>query len=70
MKESTTYQAIKNEGREECRLEEIHDDIRDIGVRKFRSPLPEHVRTALEAILDLARLEDKKGRTPNYSPSH
>ncbi len=36
MKESTTYQAIKEEGREEGRLEEVREDIRQLGERKFK----------------------------------
>ena len=54
MKESTTYQAIKQEGR----LEEVREDIRVLGERKFHKPVPADVRTALENILDLAQLKE------------
>jgi len=61
MKESTTYQAIKaegrEEGREEGRLEEVREDIRRLGERKFQSSLPTHVQTTLESISDLEQLQ-------------
>jgi hypothetical protein len=56
MKESTTYQAIKEEGRVEGRVQEVRDDIRRLGERKFKSPLPAQVQTMLEGISDLAKL--------------
>jgi predicted transposase YdaD len=57
MKESTTYQAIKEEGREEGRLEEVREDIRCLGEQKFQSPPPTHVQTTLVDILDLEQLK-------------
>ncbi len=57
MKESTTYQAIKEEGRAEGRLEEVREDIRVLGEEKFRSSLPPHVQTLLEGILDVEQLK-------------
>jgi hypothetical protein len=53
MKESTTYQAIVKEGR----FQEVREDIRLLGERKFRSRLPPHVQTALEGIRDLQQLK-------------
>jgi predicted transposase YdaD len=53
MKESTTYQAILEEGR----LEEVRGDIRRLGERKFNRPVPAHVQTALEGILERQRLQ-------------
>jgi hypothetical protein len=52
MKESTTYQAILEEGR----LEEVREDIRRLGERKFHRPPPTRVQTTLEGILDLQQL--------------
>lgn len=57
MKESTTYQAIKDEGRVEGRVEEAREDIRVIGEEKFHVPLPASVQTALEGIADLKQLK-------------
>jgi predicted transposase YdaD len=54
MKESTTYQAIKEEGR----LEEVREDIRLLGEEKFESPLPPEIRVILEGILDLEQLKE------------
>ena len=53
MKESTTYQAIKEEGR----LEEVREDIRRLGERKFQTSPPTHVQTTLEGIVDLEQLK-------------
>jgi predicted transposase YdaD len=57
MKESTTYQAIKQEGREEGRLEEVREDIRCLGEQKFQSPPPTHVQKTLVSIVDLEQLK-------------
>jgi predicted transposase YdaD len=61
MKESTTYQAIKQEGREEGReegrMEEVREDIRCLGERKYRASLPAHVQKSLDCILDLHQLK-------------
>jgi predicted transposase YdaD len=57
MKESTTYQAIKQEGREEGRVEELREDIRVLGEEKFQHPLPAEVLAILEGILDLGQLK-------------
>jgi predicted transposase YdaD len=64
MKESTTYQAILREGREEGlgagrdvgRLEEARAILLRLGTRRFGPPA-EPVRAALEAITDTERLE-------------
>jgi hypothetical protein len=53
MKESTTYQAIKEEGR----LEELREDIRRLGERKFHSSPPTHAQTTLDGILHLEQLK-------------
>jgi predicted transposase YdaD len=53
MKESTTYQAIMEEGR----VEEIREDIRDLGERKFNAPMPPQVQTVVVGILDRAQLK-------------
>jgi hypothetical protein len=53
VKESTTYQAIVKEGR----LQEVREDIRRLGERKFKTPLPTPVRTTLEGIQDLQPLQ-------------
>jgi hypothetical protein len=53
MKESTTYQAIQKEGR----FQEVREDIRLLGEGKFKSPLPTHVQTTLDNILDLEQLK-------------
>jgi predicted transposase YdaD len=58
MKESTTYQAIKEEGR----VEEVREDIRFLGERKFRVPLPPALQTSLEGILDVDQLKQLLGR--------
>jgi predicted transposase YdaD len=56
MKESTTYQAIVEEGRVEGRVEAVREDIRLLGEEKFDTPLPAHVQTTLEGIRDLEQL--------------
>src|ERR1700733_14270391 len=52
MKESTTYQAMLEEGR----VEEVREEIRRLGERKFKSMLPAPVRTTIENILNLEEL--------------
>jgi predicted transposase YdaD len=56
MKESTTYQAIVEEGRVEGRVQGVREDIRLLGEEKFHSPMPTQVQTALEGIRDLEQL--------------
>jgi hypothetical protein len=50
--EPTTYEAILVEGQLQGALE----DIRCLGERRFRKPLPDNVRTILESIPDLQLL--------------
>jgi len=60
VEESVTYQEIKEEGRDEGRIEGELKGLRKmiliLGRTKFGEPPPE-VRTALEGIRDLNRLE-------------
>jgi hypothetical protein len=56
MKESTTYQAIVEEGAVKGRLEAVREDIRRLGERNFSRPMPADVQTTLEGILDVQRL--------------
>jgi hypothetical protein len=53
MRESTTYQAILDEGR----IEATREDIRRLGERKFSSPQPAHVRKVVEGIGEWERLQ-------------
>jgi predicted transposase YdaD len=53
MKESTTYQAIVEEGQ----FKEVREDIRRLGERKFKSPLPAYVQETLDGIGDLEQLK-------------
>jgi predicted transposase YdaD len=57
MKESTTYQAIVEEGRVKGRLQEIRENIRLLGEQKFKSPLPVSVRSTLDGMGDLTQLQ-------------
>ncbi len=57
MKESTTYQAILEEGR----LLEVREYVIDLGTEKFGPPDAATI-AALEAITDLARLRELRGR--------
>jgi hypothetical protein len=58
MKESTTYQAILQEGRQEGRQEEAREILIRVGKKLFKmEPSPEQ-RTAIEAITETTRLED------------
>jgi hypothetical protein len=57
MRESSTYQAILDEGRDEGRVEEARSLIFRLGTRQFGEP-GESVRTRLAAISDLAVLEE------------
>jgi hypothetical protein len=52
MEESTTYQAIMAKGG----LKAVREDICRLGERKFQTPLPAPVRTALEGMVDLEQL--------------
>ena len=58
MNESTTYQAIKEEGR----IQEIREDIRSLGEQKFRKPLPAELEMKLEGSVDLKRLRQLLAR--------
>jgi hypothetical protein len=53
MKESTTYQAIVDEGR----FREVREDIRSLGEQKFQTSLPNHVQATLESMVDLKQLK-------------
>ena len=57
MRESVTYQAILEEGREEGRVEELHRMILRLGRVRF-GDADEAVRHQIEAIRDLKTLED------------
>ena len=61
MRESVTYQAILEEGREEGRVEELHRTLLRLGRRRFGEP-DETVRNQIEAIRDIERLEDLSER--------
>ncbi len=56
MRESTTYQAILREGREEGREEEARKFLRRQGAKRFGAPTPTVLAT-LDQIEDLDRLE-------------
>ncbi len=56
MKESTTYQAILKEGREEGRVSKAQRMLLMLGEARFRDP-DETTRGAVEAIMDVERLE-------------
>jgi hypothetical protein len=53
MKESTTYQAIVEEGE----FKGVRDGIRLVGEQKFNTPQPPHVRATLDGISDLQQLK-------------
>ena len=61
MRESVTFQAILEEGREEGRVEELHRMILRQGRRRFGEP-DEAVRQQIEAIRDIVVLEDLSER--------
>ena len=61
MRESSGYQIILDEGREEGALREARKILLRQGSRKFGAPGPD-VDTALQAISDLARLERMSDR--------
>jgi predicted transposase YdaD len=52
MKESTTYQAILREGR----VEQLREDVRQLGQEKFKITTPAEVQSALDNITDLEEL--------------
>ena len=56
MRESTTYQGILDEGREEGALREARKILLRLGRRKFGPPEPA-VEATVQAIADLDRLE-------------
>ncbi len=57
MRESVTFQAILEEGREEGRVEELHRTILRLGHRRFGEG-DETIRNQIEAMRDIDRLED------------
>ena len=57
MRESVTFQAILEEGREEGRVEELHRMILRLGRRRF-GEADESIRNQIEAIRDIVVLED------------
>ena len=57
MRESVTYQAILNEGRNEGRIEELHRTILRLGRERF-GEADETIRQSIEAIADIDALED------------
>jgi hypothetical protein len=61
MRESTTYQAILDEGREEGALREARKLLLRLGGRRIGTPSPD-VETALQAITDLDHLERMSDR--------
>ena len=61
MRESVTYQAILDEGREEGRVEELHRMILRLGRRRF-GEADEAIRQQIEAIRDIVVLEDLSER--------
>jgi predicted transposase YdaD len=61
MRESTGYQMILDEGREEGALREARKLLLQLGRLKFGAPEPD-VETAIQAINDLARLERMSAR--------
>jgi len=63
MKESTTYQAIKAEGREEGRLEEVRRVLLRLGQDRFRKGPTREQEAVIEAITDPERLEELVVRT-------
>jgi predicted transposase YdaD len=83
MRESTTYQAILDEGRregrekgrqegrqegqQEGRLEAVREDIRRLGQRKFHTPLPAHVQAALASNRDWEQLHQMLERILDVS---
>jgi predicted transposase YdaD len=69
MRESVTYQAILEEGREEGRVEELHRTIQRLGRRRFGEP-DEAIRERIEAIRDIVVLEDLTERLLIVSSWH
>ncbi len=61
MRESVTYQAILEEGREEGYVEGLHRMILRLGRRRF-GEADETVRQRIEAIRDIVVLEDLSER--------
>ena len=58
MKESTTYQAIRAEGRTEGRAEEARRVLLLLGEQLFRVPADATARATVEAIGEVERLEE------------
>jgi predicted transposase YdaD len=56
MRDSTTYQGILEEGREEGRADEARKILLRQGHKRFGQALPE-IKSALEALTDLERME-------------
>jgi predicted transposase YdaD len=66
MRESVTYQAILEEGREEGRIEELHRTILRLGRVRF-GEADETIRQQIEAIRDLQALEELSVRLVTVS---
>jgi hypothetical protein len=58
MKESTTYQAIVEEGRQEERPREARRILLRVGETRFGGPPTTDQQSVIDAINDAARLED------------
>ena len=56
MKESSTYQAILDEGREECRAEALQKTLLRQGRHRFGNP-PDAVQAAIHEQTNIERLE-------------
>jgi hypothetical protein len=67
MKESTTYRAILEEGRQEERPAEARRILLRLGDDRFGAPPTPEQRTTLEAITDADLLEDLTVRTGHVS---
>lgn len=66
MRESVTYQAILEEGREEGRMRELHRVILRLGRLRFGDADPT-VRQEIEAIRDIETLEELTDRLVTVS---
>jgi hypothetical protein len=57
MRDSVTYQAILDEGREEGQIQLAHKMLLRLGTRRFQEP-SEEIRQRIEALSDLEELQD------------
>lgn len=69
MKESSTYQAILEEGREEGREGAMRDVVLDLGTSRF-GVAPAGIRTRLESIKDVERLQELYRRVGDVESWH